>query len=179
MPEPRRRGSTARGGRLYHTPLSYDPVIACDYVASVFSITVVIDEHILNHRYTISTVRLRLKEIFDPLRSVTYKSERQIFDPTTIDDRTVTAVVNRFIERIGSSEGCHVFANVSRSPFRVSHTHRIFPISRRFRIVGQTPSLRSSFPISHVAFPRACTTQRKMRCFRTNRREQRACPGSV
>ena len=46
------------------------------------------------------------------------------------------------------------FANVSRSPFRVSltdtqthtHTHRIFPISRRFRVVGQTP-LRSSFPI--------------------------------
>ena len=45
------------------------------------------------------------------------------------------------------------FANVSRSPFRVSltdtHTDRIFPISRRFRVVGQTP-LRSSFPINFV-----------------------------
>ena len=50
--------------------------------------------------------------------------------------------------------GATFFANVSRSPFRVSltdtqtdtHTDRIFPISRRFRVVGQTP-LRSSFPI--------------------------------
>ena len=36
---------------------------------------------------------------------------------------------------------CHAL----RSEFH-SHTHRIFPISRRFRVVGQTP-LRSSFPI--------------------------------
>ena len=111
----------------------------------------------MNHRYPISTVRWRLKEIFDPLRSVTYQSERQIFDPTTIDHRTVTAVVNRFLERIGSSERCHVFCKrvtLSVQSFTHRHTHtqththtdRIFPISRRFRVVGQTP-LRSSFPI--------------------------------